>query len=177
MINRAGEKIAPREIDEVLLSHPAVAEAVAFGFPHPALGEEVAAAVVLRTPEASRPCSNSAVERLAEFKCPKKLHIIETHSAHGDRKNAAPCGGQSASLERGGMKFLIAGAGAIGAYMGACMARAGLDVTLFARGPHLRAMQERGVRVESGEGELRSAAQDIRQTSRRSGRSTSYSLP
>ena len=40
------------------------------------------------------------------------------------------------------MKFLIAGAGAIGAYMGACMARAGQDVTLFARGPHLRAMQE-----------------------------------
>jgi len=47
------------------------------------------------------------------------------------------------------MKFLIAGAGAIGAYMGACMARAGQDVTLFARGPHLRAMQERGVRVKS----------------------------
>ena len=52
------------------------------------------------------------------------------------------------------MKFLIAGAGAIGAYLGARMARAGLDVTLFARGPHLRAMQERGVRVESSEGNL-----------------------
>jgi len=50
------------------------------------------------------------------------------------------------------MKFLIAGAGAIGAYLGARMARAGLDVTLFARGPHLRAMQENGVRVESVEG-------------------------
>ena len=42
------------------------------------------------------------------------------------------------------MRFLIAGAGAIGGYIGACMARAGQDVTLFARGPHLRAMQERG---------------------------------
>lgn len=52
------------------------------------------------------------------------------------------------------MKFLIAGAGAIGAYMGACMARANLDVTLFARGPHLRAMQERGVRVKTGDGEF-----------------------
>ncbi|MGA2990221.1 MAG: 2-dehydropantoate 2-reductase [Candidatus Korobacteraceae bacterium] len=52
------------------------------------------------------------------------------------------------------MKFLIAGAGAIGAYLGARMARAGLDVTLFARGPHLRAMQERGVRVESREGDF-----------------------
>ena len=52
------------------------------------------------------------------------------------------------------MKFLIAGAGAIGAYMGALMSRAGLDVTLFARGPHLRAMQERGVRVQSVEGDF-----------------------
>jgi 2-dehydropantoate 2-reductase len=50
------------------------------------------------------------------------------------------------------MKFLIAGAGAIGAYLGARMARAGLDVTLFARGPHLRAMQEHGVRVISVDG-------------------------
>ncbi len=46
------------------------------------------------------------------------------------------------------MKFLIAGAGAIGAYIGACMARAGQDVVLYARGPHLRAMQEHGVRVQ-----------------------------
>jgi 2-dehydropantoate 2-reductase len=52
------------------------------------------------------------------------------------------------------MKFLIAGAGAIGAYMGACMARAGQDVTLFARGPHLRAMQEHGVRVKSTDGDF-----------------------
>src|SRR5277367_4686504 len=52
------------------------------------------------------------------------------------------------------MKFLIAGAGAIGAYMGARMARAGLDVTLFARGPHLRAMQQHGVRVTSVDGDF-----------------------
>jgi len=50
------------------------------------------------------------------------------------------------------MKFLIAGAGAIGAYIGARMAQAGFDVTLFARGPHLRAMQENGVQVNSSEG-------------------------
>jgi 2-dehydropantoate 2-reductase len=52
------------------------------------------------------------------------------------------------------MKFLIAGAGAIGAFMGALMARAGEDVTLFARGPHLRAMQQHGVRVTSVEGDF-----------------------
>jgi 2-dehydropantoate 2-reductase len=52
------------------------------------------------------------------------------------------------------MKFLIAGAGAIGAYIGARMARAGFDVTLFARGPHLKAMQERGVHVKSPDGDF-----------------------
>jgi 2-dehydropantoate 2-reductase len=52
------------------------------------------------------------------------------------------------------MKFLIVGAGAIGAYMGARMARAGFDVTLFARGPHLKAMQERGVQVKSADGDF-----------------------
>jgi 2-dehydropantoate 2-reductase len=52
------------------------------------------------------------------------------------------------------VKFLIAGAGAIGAYVGACMARAGIDVTLFARGPHLKAMQEHGVRIRSQEGDF-----------------------
>jgi len=52
------------------------------------------------------------------------------------------------------MKFLIAGAGAIGTYIGARMARAGLDVTLFARGPHLRAMQAHGVRVSSVKGDF-----------------------
>lgn len=50
------------------------------------------------------------------------------------------------------MRFLIAGAGAIGGYIGACMARAGQDVTLFARGPHLRAMEEHGLRIISGDG-------------------------
>src|ERR1700678_4538544 len=52
------------------------------------------------------------------------------------------------------MRFLIAGAGAIGAYIGARMAHAGFDVTLFARGPHLRAMQEHGVQVRSSEGDF-----------------------
>ncbi len=64
------------------------------------------------------------------------------------------------------MKFVIAGAGAIGAYMGARMARAGLDVTLFARGAHLHAMQEHGVRVKSPDGdfEVRSEVTDNLET-------------
>lgn len=51
------------------------------------------------------------------------------------------------------MKSVIVGAGAIGAYVGAAMARAGQDVTLFARGAHLRAMQEKGVTVQTADGE------------------------
>ena len=52
------------------------------------------------------------------------------------------------------MKFLIAGAGAIGGYLGARLACAGYDVTLYARGPHLRAMQERGLRVIGADGDF-----------------------
>ena len=79
LINRGGEKISPREIDEVLLTHPAVAEAVAFGVPHRIWGEEVAAAVVLREQPG---CTDADLvsycrDRLAEFKCPKKIHITQ----------------------------------------------------------------------------------------------------
>src|SRR3954466_10438436 len=52
------------------------------------------------------------------------------------------------------MRIVIAGAGAIGGYIGARLAKAGADVVLFARGPHLRAMQERGLRVKSPDGDF-----------------------
>ncbi|HYM97902.1 MAG TPA: acyl--CoA ligase, partial [Candidatus Sulfotelmatobacter sp.] len=77
MINRGGEKIAPREIDDVLLQHPAVAEAVAFGSPHQAWGEEVAAAVVLRGDASEKEILAFARQRLADYKVPKKLYIVE----------------------------------------------------------------------------------------------------
>ena len=77
MINRGGEKIAPREIDDVLLEHPAVAEAVAFGVPHEAWGEEVAAAVVIRAPVTEKELLAHCRERLADFKVPRVLHIVE----------------------------------------------------------------------------------------------------
>jgi len=80
LINRGGEKISPREIDEVLMTHPSVAEAVAFGVPHTMWGEEVAAAIVLREGANADEAAIMAYcrERLAEFKCPKKIHI--THA-------------------------------------------------------------------------------------------------
>jgi acyl-CoA synthetase (AMP-forming)/AMP-acid ligase II len=77
LINRGGEKISPREIDEVLLTHPLVAEAVCFGVPHQTWGEEVAAAVVLREPVAENELHAFCKERLAEFKRPKQIHITE----------------------------------------------------------------------------------------------------
>jgi len=79
LINRGGEKIGPREIDEVLLSHPAVAEAVCFGVPHPAWGEEVEAVVVIKEGGSSSEADIMAFckERLADFKRPKKIHIAQ----------------------------------------------------------------------------------------------------
>ena len=79
LINRGGEKISPREIDEVLQTHPSVAEAVCFGVPHGTWGEEVAAAVVLREGETTTEADLLAFckERIAEFKRPKKIHITQ----------------------------------------------------------------------------------------------------
>ena len=155
LINRGGEKISPREIDEVLLAHPAVAEAVCFGVPHPTWGEEVAAAVVLR--EARRREADLLAycrERLADFKRPKQIHITRHDSAHGDRQDPARASSRRRFRPKRVVKFVIVGAGAIGGYIGAKLARAGADVTLFARGPHLRAMQERGLRVLSPDGDF-----------------------
>ncbi|HEX5369465.1 MAG TPA: acyl--CoA ligase [Dehalococcoidia bacterium] len=78
IINRGGEKISPREIDEVLLEHPAVGQAVAFAVPHNLLGEEVAAAVVLRDGASAdeRELKDFASKQLADFKMPKSIVIL-----------------------------------------------------------------------------------------------------
>ena len=79
IINRGGEKISPREIDELLMIHPAVAQAVTFSVPNPLLGEEVAAAVVLREHAAvtARELREFAAERLADFKVPRQVVIVD----------------------------------------------------------------------------------------------------
>ncbi len=78
IINRGGEKVAPREVDEVLIAHPAVAEAVTFAVPDAALGEEVGAAVVLKG--GARASADEirayAAERLASFKVPRRIAIV-----------------------------------------------------------------------------------------------------
>jgi len=79
IINRGGEKICPREVDEALMDHPAVAQAVTFAVPHPRLGEDVAAAVVLREDAAvqERELRKLTFSRLADFKVPSQILIVD----------------------------------------------------------------------------------------------------
>jgi acyl-CoA synthetase (AMP-forming)/AMP-acid ligase II len=79
IINRGGEKISPREVDEILMDHPAVAQVVCFGMPHPKLGEEVAAVVVLREglQADERELQAFVSTRAADFKVPKKILFMD----------------------------------------------------------------------------------------------------
>ncbi|MFL5303261.1 MAG: AMP-binding enzyme, partial [Anaeromyxobacteraceae bacterium] len=78
LINRGGEKISPLEVDEVLMDHPAVQQVVTFGMPHDKLGEDVAAAVVLREGQSAteRELRDFAATRLADFKVPRKILLL-----------------------------------------------------------------------------------------------------
>ena len=79
IINRGGEKISPREVDEIIMEHPAVHQCVTFGMPHEMLGEEVAAAIVLKEGVAcdDRELRQFASVRLADFKVPKRILILK----------------------------------------------------------------------------------------------------
>lgn len=78
MINRGGEKVAPVEVDEVLMQHPAVHQAVTFAMPHDKLGEEVAAAIVLRegVVATESDIQQFASQKLAAFKVPRRILIV-----------------------------------------------------------------------------------------------------
>jgi acyl-CoA synthetase (AMP-forming)/AMP-acid ligase II/acyl carrier protein len=79
LINRGGEKVSPREVDEVLLAHPGVSQAVAFAVPDPRLGEEVAAAVVVDGTAAptERELRMFASTRLAAHKVPRRVVVVD----------------------------------------------------------------------------------------------------
>lgn len=79
IINRGGEKVSPREVDEILMDHAAVAQVVCFGMPHPKLGEEVAAVVVLREGQQAteRDLQAFVSSRAAEYKVPKKILFMD----------------------------------------------------------------------------------------------------
>lgn len=79
IINRGGEKVSPREIDEALLDHPQVSQAIAFAVPHDSLGEDIAAAVVLK-PNANISANDlrqGLFGRLADFKIPTQIFFID----------------------------------------------------------------------------------------------------
>ncbi len=79
IINRGGEKVSPREVDEVLMNHPAVEQAVTFAMPHDKLGEDIAAAIVLRKGvESTQHAIHAfAAEHLANFKVPRKVLFLD----------------------------------------------------------------------------------------------------
>jgi acyl-CoA synthetase (AMP-forming)/AMP-acid ligase II len=79
IINRGGEKISPREVDEILLDHPKVAQAVTFAIPHDKLGEEVGAALILKegTEATESEIREFASQRLADFKVPRRVLFLE----------------------------------------------------------------------------------------------------
>lgn len=79
IINRGGETISPREIDEALLDHPAVSQALAFAVPDPRLGEQVAAAVVIEPGAAveERDLRTFASVRIAPFKVPRRIVFLD----------------------------------------------------------------------------------------------------
>jgi acyl carrier protein len=98
IINRGGEKVSPREIDEALMEHPDILQAVGFAVPHPTLGEDVAAAVVLRPGAQLRreDVRAFAFERLADFKVPSQVLLV----------NAIPKG-PTGKLQRIGLAALF----------------------------------------------------------------------
>jgi acyl-CoA synthetase (AMP-forming)/AMP-acid ligase II len=79
IINRGGEKVSPLEVDEVIMDHPAVAQVVTFAMPHDKLGEEVAAAIVLREGGVATEVEirDFCAGRLADFKVPRKVIILD----------------------------------------------------------------------------------------------------
>jgi acyl-CoA synthetase (AMP-forming)/AMP-acid ligase II len=79
IINRGGEKISPLEVDGILSDHPAVGQCVTFAVPHAKLGEDVSAAVVLKEGQSAtdREIRDFASQRLAPFKVPRKILILE----------------------------------------------------------------------------------------------------
>ena len=79
IINRGGEKISPREVDEILMAHPAVHQCVCFAIPHEMLGEDVAAAVVLKegVEADDKELRQYVAGRLVDFKVPRVIVILK----------------------------------------------------------------------------------------------------
>ena len=79
MIIRGGYNVYPREVEEIFYTHPDVVEAAVVGVPHPDLGEEVAAAVVLRqgTRTTTEELRQFVKERVAPYKYPRRIRLVK----------------------------------------------------------------------------------------------------
>jgi acyl-CoA synthetase (AMP-forming)/AMP-acid ligase II len=78
MVVRGGHNVVPGEVEAALFEHPAVAEAAVAGIPHAVLGEDVAAWVVLREPVEAELLRAFLLERLADYKVPRRITVLET---------------------------------------------------------------------------------------------------
>lgn len=80
IVNRGGEKVSPREVDDALLEHPDVAQVVAFAVPHPSLGEDLAAAVIRRPASSASEADlrEFLYGKLSEFKIPSRILFVES---------------------------------------------------------------------------------------------------
>lgn len=92
IINRGGEKVAPYDVEKALLGHPAVREAAAFAVPHPRLGENVGAAVVLHAGAlaTSSELVDFVYERLAPFQRPRHVHVVDRFPVGATGKTSRP---------------------------------------------------------------------------------------
>ena len=79
IINRGGEKISPKEIDEILMEHKSIQQAVAFSVPHEKLGEDLYAAVIIKENEKinENNLKEYCEQRLTQFKIPRKILIVK----------------------------------------------------------------------------------------------------
>ena len=92
IINRGGEKISPREVDEILMDHPAVSQCVTFAVPHDKLGEDVAAAIVLRE---GAEAIEKEIRSFASERLSRRLDhgAVRAHPRHHRDREPHPQGG------------------------------------------------------------------------------------
>ena len=78
IINKAGEKISPLEVDNVLMDHPSIEQAVCFGYSDQLLGEDIASAIIIKEGKecTEEEVKNYAKNKLAKFKIPKKIFFV-----------------------------------------------------------------------------------------------------
>jgi acyl-CoA synthetase (AMP-forming)/AMP-acid ligase II len=102
VIIRGGHNIVPGEVETALFEHPSVTEAAVVGVPHPVLGEDVAAWVVLREPVSTEDLRTFLLERLSDFKVPRRISVVgalprnesgkvlKSHLVSGDEPRSSP---------------------------------------------------------------------------------------